>query len=278
MSARTRLSLTIAACVSPAAAYGLTREACLSPAALDWLTPASCGSPCTTCVSSGVAYLSAYTTHGLTSTADGRVRTASLSPGAVDACTMVALRVTNARDMAGTPAHIPIPQLLWRLQTTLHLTQKELGKLVGLSSRTIIRYYQRGGLFLPSQWATLARVLQPHDAALAAYCTRMAGGTIEQLVAGKVPPLPAPASPSLVAPSPAPAAPPAARPAPSANHLADSVVCAGAEAMQCTPTQMRPGLLAALGRMVALGMGAQEALDAMSPPQKDEKAAKSAKK
>jgi hypothetical protein len=177
-----------------------------------------------------------------------------------------------------------MPALLWRLQTTLHMTQKQLGRLVGLSSRTIIRYYQRGGFFLPSQWATLAKALEQSDAALAAYCARMAGGTIEQLVDGKVPPLPVPGSPVLVAPSlpptaaqAVPVAAPAARPTPSAPHLADSVVCAGAEAMQCTPTQMRPGLLAALERMVALGMNAQEALEAMSPPQSGEKASKAGK-
>lgn len=172
--------------------------------------------------------------------------------------------------MAAVPAHIPVPELLWRLQTTLHMTQKELGNLLGLSSRTIIRYYQRGGFLLPSQWATLAKALQPRDAALAAYCARMAGGTVEQLVRGTVP-----AAPTSL-PEPSPVAP-ATRPTPSAAHLADSVVCAGAEAMQCTPTQMRPGLLSALARMVALGMSAQETLDAMSPPARGEKTAKTDK-
>ena len=38
--------------------------------------------------------------------------------------------------------------------------------------------------------------------------------------------------------------------------------------MQCTPTQMRPGLAAALERMVALGMNAEQMLEAMSPPAK----------
>jgi hypothetical protein len=155
-------------------------------------------------------------------------------------------------------------ELLWRLQTTLHVTQKELGNLIGLSSRTIIRYYQHGGFFLPSQYATLAKALAPHDVALATYCARLSGLPPEQLGIAKAPALPAPAS----------AAPAAVRPAPSAPHLADSVVCAGAEAMQCTPTQMRPGLAAALERMIALGMGADEMLKAMAPPEKPAKRAK----
>jgi hypothetical protein len=162
--------------------------------------------------------------------------------------------------MATVPTHLPMPELLYRLQTTLHMTQKELGNLIGLSSRTIIRYYGHGGTFTPSQYATLAKALALQDPALATYCARLSGQTLEQLGITKPPELPAPASSPLTA----------ARPSPSAPHLADSVVCAGAEAMQCTPTQMRPGLTAALERMIALGMSAEETVRAMSPQEKRE--------
>jgi DNA-binding XRE family transcriptional regulator len=180
--------------------------------------------------------------------------------------------------MAVIARHIPIPELLSRLQTTLHMTQKELGALVGLSSRTIIRYYKGGGVFLPSQWATLAKALQLRDAALAAYCARMATGSIEELAAGRLPPLPPPGQSALTSPSAAPAAAPPPRPTPSAAHMADSVVCAGAEAMQCTPTQMRPGLVACLQRMVALGMSVEETLGAVRPPDTGSAGAKPGKK
>jgi hypothetical protein len=160
-----------------------------------------------------------------------------------------------------------MPELLWRLQTTLHMTQKELAELIGLSSRTIIRYYQQGGTFIPSQYATLAKALASKDVGLATYCARLSGMTLEQLAIAKAL---APLAPSSAAGAPA-------RPAPSAPYLADSVVCAGAEAMQCTPAQMRPGLAAALERMLALGMSAEETLEAMSPPDKPEKPAKRAK-
>jgi hypothetical protein len=169
--------------------------------------------------------------------------------------------------MAAVPTHLPMPELLWRLQTALHMNQKELANLLGLSSRTIIRYYQRGGALIPSNYATLAKALAPRDLSLATYCARLSGLTLEQLGIAKAPELPAPASSASAA----------TRPAPSAPHLADSVVCAGAEAMQCTPTQMRPGLAAALERMIALGMSAEQTLEALSPPAKAAKAEKAAK-
>jgi hypothetical protein len=169
--------------------------------------------------------------------------------------------------MAVVPTHLPMPELLLRLQTTLRMNQKELANLLGLSSRTIIRYYQRGGTLLPSSYATLAKALAPRDPALATYCARLSGLTLEQLGIAAAPTLPAPASSAVAG----------ARPAPSAAHLADSVVCAGAEAMQCTPTQMRPGLAAALERMIALGMNAEQMLEAVSPPEKAVKTDKPAK-
>jgi hypothetical protein len=177
--------------------------------------------------------------------------------------------------------HIPMGELLYRLQTTLNMNQKELAGLMGCSSRTIIRYYQRGGLLLPSTYAKLAKACQPHDPTLAAYLAAHAGMSIEQLAGGKPVLLPEPApapSPAAAPLLPAPGALPASRPAPSSRLMADSVVCAGAEAMQCTPQAMRPSLMAALERVVALGMSAEEALEAMRPaPEKPEKAAKGGK-
>jgi hypothetical protein len=65
--------------------------------------------------------------------------------------------------MAVRTAHIPMPELLHRLQTTLIISQKKLAELVGKSPRTIICYYQRGGFFLPQTHAALARACQPRD-------------------------------------------------------------------------------------------------------------------
>ena len=96
--------------------------------------------------------------------------------------------------MAAVPTHLPVPELLLRLQTTLRMNQKELGNLLGLSSRTIIRYYQRGGTILPTHYARLAKALAPQDLALATYCARQSGQTLEQLGIARAPELPAPAS------------------------------------------------------------------------------------
>ncbi len=176
--------------------------------------------------------------------------------------------------------HIPMGELLWRLQTTLHMTQKQLGELMGCSSRTIIRYYKRGGFLLPSTYSKLAKACQPHDPTLAAYLAAHAGMSLDELAHGKVPQLPGPAtSPSAAPPIPPPFPPPPARPYPATPHMSDSVVCAGAEAMQCTPQAMRPGLVASLRRIVALGMTAEQALEGMlgEPPDKPAKAPKAAR-
>jgi hypothetical protein len=60
---------------------------------------------------------------------------------------------------------------------------------------------------------------------------------------------------------------------PSARHLVDSVVCAAAEAMQTPPHVMRPALVAAFERAIALGMTADDVLKAMAEPPKKGKTA-----
>jgi hypothetical protein len=136
---------------------------------------------------------------------------------------------------------MPGKEMLYRLQQTLRINQKQLAELLGCSPRTIIRYYDRGTtVFLPSQYENLARAAHPIDRALAAEMAGYAGKTLVDL--------------GLESP-PAPPAPPAPeRTAPSSKHLVDSVVCAAAEAMQTPPHAMRPALVAAFERAVALGM------------------------
>lgn len=161
--------------------------------------------------------------------------------------------------MAASTAHIPVPQLLHRLQTTLGMTQKQLGELMNCSSRTIIRYYQRGGILLPQTYATLAKACEGRDPALAAYLSARAGMSIEDLATGKPSPLSRPAAPAAMAPQAA------SRPTPTSKHLADSVLCAASEAMQASPHVMRPAFAAGLQRMIELGLGAEEMLRAITP-------------
>ena len=152
-----------------------------------------------------------------------------------------------------------IPQTLLRLQHTLHLNQKELGSLMGCSSRTIIRYYHGGGVILPTTYESLAKAVHPHDRAFAAELAATAGQTLVSL--------------GLETP-PAPPSPPVpVRPSPSSRHMVDSIVCAAAEAMQTPPHVMRPALTAAFERAFALGMTAEEVLKGMpaEPPAKGAK-------
>jgi hypothetical protein len=143
-------------------------------------------------------------------------------------------------------------QTLWRLQKTLHMSQKQLGELMGCSSRTIIRYYAGGGTLLPPTYEKLARACHPHDRAFAAELASRAGKTLVEMGLERPP-----------APPPPPPVP--ARPLPTPRHLVDSIVCVAAEATQMAPQAMRPALMAAFERVVALGMTAEEVLGAMAP-------------
>jgi len=149
-------------------------------------------------------------------------------------------------DMTAPLLGVAVPELLSRVQHALLLSQRELGELMGVSSRTVIRYMQRGGILLPPTYEKLARAVHARDAELAALLAARAGKSLAALGLGLPPALPAPA-----------------RPAPTHAHLVDSVLCAAAEATETTPREMRPGLTAALERLVAVGMTAEEALEAL---------------
>lgn len=170
-------------------------------------------------------------------------------------------------DNGATRAMIPEPtmdsrQLMARVRLALGRSQRSLGELVGVSRRTVIRWEQRGAILGPRVWEILARECYPRDRNLAAQCAAYARQTLQSL--------------GLERPAPPPPPAPPPRPPPSPAHMGDSVVCAAAEAMQLTPQAMRPGVVAALERIVALAMTAEEALAAMSPA-KTEKTAKGGK-
>ncbi|HEY8038971.1 MAG TPA: hypothetical protein VIF15_04225 [Polyangiaceae bacterium] len=135
-------------------------------------------------------------------------------------------------------------RLLQRVQHVLQLNQRELAERVGCSTRTIVRHTQHGGSLTPRSYVDLAKACHPRDPELAAQLAALAEETLESL--------------GLVR---APEGPP--RPAPA--HLADSVVCAAAEAMASTPQAMRPALRAAFERAVALGMSADDVLKGIAP-------------
>jgi hypothetical protein len=146
---------------------------------------------------------------------------------------------------------MPFGEMLYRVQKALHINQKELAGMLQCSERTVSRYYDRGGELSPAGYATLATACHPHDRDLAVHVAQRGGHTLESLGL-EHPPVP---------PAPAPALQPAASPA----HLADSIVCAAAEALDASPRTIRPAVRAALERMVALGMTASAVLEAMAP-------------
>jgi len=160
-------------------------------------------------------------------------------------------RATRCPMTAAIPG-MPFEEMLYRVQGALKINQNRLAEMLGCSPRTVYRYYARGGQLSPRSCATLATACHPHDRALAAHVAERGGHTLESLG------LERPVAP--VAPA---AAPP---PLPAGPHLADSIVCAAAEALDASPRTMRPALRAALERMVALRMTAAEVLEALAPP------------
>ncbi len=120
------------------------------------------------------------------------------------------------------------------------MTQTGLAAHLGCSPRTIMR---GGPTLTPSDYAKLAADVYPHDRAFAAELAAAAGTTLVALG------LESPPNRGV-----------------TKVHLADSVLCAAAEAMHAPPDAMRPALVAALERIVALGLTADEVLSGMTPP------------
>jgi len=131
------------------------------------------------------------------------------------------------------------PRMLHRLQTTLKVNQKELAALLGCSTRTVMR---GGGFVLSSTYESLAAAVHPLDPAFAAELAASAGKTLVELGLERAPGQP------------------------SARHLVDSIVCAAAEAMQTPPHTMRPALVAAFERAIALGMTAEDVRHGLATP------------
>lgn len=139
----------------------------------------------------------------------------------------------------------PLVPLIIEARRLLMLSQGALGEKLGSSRRTGQRW-ESGTVPSAGQLHTLAGLVYSHDATLAAQIASAGGTTLEAL--GIVPPPPA----TLDAPPAAPVLPP--------EFLADTVVCAAAEAMNVTPGAIRPALLAAFrrARLVGLSLEAME--------------------
>jgi transcriptional regulator with XRE-family HTH domain len=125
----------------------------------------------------------------------------------------------------------------------LGMTQEEVGRVIGVSRRTISRWLSSpvsGGL-LPNQVEALARAVHPADPKLAARIAAHGNATLESLG---------------IVPAPAPNAPSEEE---IARSHVDAVVCAAADALDAPPSAVRPVLRAAFARMRELGVSLETA-------------------
>jgi hypothetical protein len=129
---------------------------------------------------------------------------------------------------------------------SLGVTQEELGKLLGLSRRTIVRWQGSSG-YPPWYAADVARAVHPRDPDLAARIAAREGSSLELM--------------GIVTPRPPP--PPPEPPA----HMVDLVVCAAAEALDVSPRTVRPALAAAFRRARQAGLTLEQVERMLAPPQ-----------
>ena len=129
-----------------------------------------------------------------------------------------------------------VPVLVSEVRRALTMSGNDLAKALGWSRRTGQRWARQGG---PSSPVVLdmARLVFPVNPQLAAEVALAGGSTLEGL--------------GLVKPAPPPLPPP--RPV-YPERVVDAVVCAAAEAMQATPQQARPAVLAAFACAQELGL------------------------
>jgi hypothetical protein len=141
-----------------------------------------------------------------------------------------------------------------RTQIKLGLNQEEMGKLIGVSRRTMSRW--SGGIpgVTEQQVYTLARAVHPKDPAMAAELAGHIGQTLESLRIVSPPPAPAPAPPP----------PPPPRALPPIPLMVESVVCAAADALETKPAAVRDALSAAFGRAKKMGLSVDEVVAALA--------------
>jgi hypothetical protein len=130
----------------------------------------------------------------------------------------------------------------------LGFTHDALATRLGTSRRTIVRWGSDDATPTKSQLEELARIVFPADAELAAQVARAAGSTLEGLRLGDDA---APRALTL-----------------GTQHMADLIVCAGAEALDVSPRAMRPAAAAMIARMRELGITVDAAHAVLTPAKK----------
>jgi DNA-binding XRE family transcriptional regulator len=136
------------------------------------------------------------------------------------------------------PRHAP---LLIEARRQLHLSQGDLGELLGSSRRTGQRWESGGSTPADKQLHKLASLVHSRAPDLAAEIAASGGSTLVDL--------------GIVVP-PSPTAPSSPR-GPALDDIVDAVVCAAADAIDVTPRTIRPALLAAFRRVSRIGLGVE---------------------
>jgi transcriptional regulator with XRE-family HTH domain len=137
-----------------------------------------------------------------------------------------------------------------RAAAALGFTQKELGERLDVSTKTAGRWMRGDASPNAQQVATIARLVHPLDAALAAALAHEAGTTLVAL--------------GLEKPGGAKDGPQGSRPYPPIALLVDSVLRAAADAERQSG-ETRDVLLAAFERARGLGLTIDEVCEALRP-------------
>jgi hypothetical protein len=124
--------------------------------------------------------------------------------------------------------------------------QRDLGAVLGVSTRTVQRWYAAGGFLGDAEWQALARAAHPGHPDLAARLAAQGRSSLEAL--------------GLVVHPPT-------SPARDLQHLADGVVCVAAEAVDLSPRAIRPALVAALRRARQMGLTVEDLENALGKPE-----------
>jgi hypothetical protein len=136
--------------------------------------------------------------------------------------------------MTPYPPLVPHHVLVAQACAALGMTQKDLGRHLGVTGRTVTRWMRGGTTLAPFQARILVNLLLPVNRDLASRVAATQGETLPAEVPGA----------------------PARRPLDEgAVPLAvDAVVCAAAEALDVSPRAVRPALVAAIRRAREAGV------------------------
>ncbi len=147
--------------------------------------------------------------------------------------------------MTSSPQPDPDHVLVAKACAALAMTQKDLGRHLGVTGRTVSRWMKSGTRLAAFQARVLVDLLLPVDRELAALVAATRGETL-----------------------PAPVAEASARRPVDEQTVAlavDAVVCAAAEAADMSPRAVRPALVAATRRAREAGVTMEQVEAALSP-------------